>query len=216
MLTAKALEYLKLGTGGSYSLARDAISHRIFDQRAFVAATASDYTFFQQGVGSSWVGGTAKTVNETNLYDNGKLPNGQNFLANRIGIALIAPDVSGANAMTCATVFKNIMESSIFEIRLAGREYDFQIHGRQFLPQPIFTLAASTGNGRVGDMIASGWWKLDPTPIFIDQLVSFSVFQRLGNPIAAVQTILESSATQLATYNATMMVCLDGFLTRAK
>jgi hypothetical protein len=215
MLTAKALEYLKLGTGGSYSLARDAISHRIYDQRPWQTASATDYTYFQQGVGSAWVGGTAKTLNETNLYDNGKLPNGQNFLANRIGVALIAPDTTGTNAMQCATVFKNIMENSVFEIRLAGREYDFQIHGRQFLPQPIFTTMPTTAGGKIGDMIASGWWKLDPTPIFIDQMVSFSVIQRLGNPVTAIQSIL-NSATQLYTYNATVMVCLDGFLTRAK
>lgn len=216
-LTSQAMENLKLGAGGSYSLSRDAIAHRIYDVRPFTAG-AVDHTYFQQPIGAPFMGGI-KTINETNLLDTGKLPNGQTFLAQRFGVALVAiVDDSMAQAITPDVIecFHNILSSSVFEIRLAGREFDFQIHGRNMVPMPISGYGALANAVRVGDMIASGWAKLDPTPIFIDQLVSFAVVQRIQNAVAAIQTVLTNSATVLSTYYVTMMVCLDGFLTRAK
>lgn len=229
MLTKAALEYLKLGTGGSYSLARDAIAHRIWDTRSF-SSTAQSYTFFSQPVGAPWVGGTAKTLNETNLYTTASLPNGQTFLANRIGLAAIAQPYNPggvANFAVDAIVasdMKAIIQNSVIEIRLAGREYDFQAHGRQLLTMPISSMndgliSSSVSPGpqnRIGDYIASGWIKLDPTPIFIDQVVTFQVVQRLDNPIPAIKTMLDGISGRLSMYNASLMVILDGFLTRAK
>lgn len=214
MLTKQALDNLKLGQGGSYSLARDANNHRLWDVRSF-GATASDYTFFSQPVGSTWIGATLKTKNETNLYDTGKLPNGQTFLVNRFGVACIMTNANYQPDMV--PNFYNILSNSVFEIRLAGREYDFQIHGRNMLPMPVAAAGIpSSAAARVGDMIASGWYNLNPTPIFIDQLVSFSVTQNLNNPVAAVKTILDTSCNTLSSYYGLIMVVLDGFLTRAK
>ena len=218
MLTKQALEYLRLGTGGSYSLARDAITHRIWDTR-LIAATISDYTYFSQPVGSAWrQAGTFKTLTETNIYDTGKLPNGQTFLVNRIGICCLIPLTAAVITTESLTrAFNNLLCSSVFEIRLAGREYDFQAHGRHFLPMPLFNVGVSTANSlRIGDMIAAGWLKLDPTPIFLDQLVTFSVIQRLANPDTNVTTILNADATLLNAAYGTIMVVLEGFLTRAK
>lgn len=215
MLTKQALDNLKLGTGGSYSLARDAINHRLWDVRTF-ATPAVDYTFFSQPV-SAALGATGfnKTINETNLYDTGKLPNGQTFLVERFGVACIVTNASYQPDMV--PHFYNVLNNSVFEIRLAGREYDFQIHGRNLLPMPAVAAGIpASAAARVGDMIASGWYKMAPTPIFIDQLVSFSVVQRLGNPITAVKTIIDASAGTLGTYYGVMMIVLDGFLTRAK
>jgi hypothetical protein len=214
-LTQQALDNLKLGAGGSYSLARDAISQRIYDTRPF-GAVANDYTYFSQAIGGQWIGGVAKTKNETNLTEPGKLPNGQTFLISRFGVSCIAMTASAGSNIAYMHDFMDILESSVFEIKLAGREYDFQIHGRNLLPMPIYGSAPTTPNGRVGDMIASGWVKLDPTPIFLDQLVSFSVVQSIINPVAALTTILNNAAAELGVYNCTMMVVLDGFLTRAK
>jgi hypothetical protein len=214
-LTQQALENIRLGEGGSYSLARDAISHRLWDVRTF-GAVASDFTFFSQPVGSTFLAGSLKTLTETNLYDTGKLPNGQTFLATRM---CIASQITGGNnvALSMAQDFQNIIQNSVFEIRLAGREYDFQVPGRMFMPTPISAFGITTStNGRVGDMISSGWAKLAPTPIFIDQLVSFSVIQRLQTATPALQTILNTSCSNLSNYYAQLMVILDGFLTRAK
>lgn len=221
MLTKQAVEYLKLGTGGSYSLARDAIKHQIWDTRYF-ATTIADWTFYQQPLNAPWRVGV-KTLNETNLNDSGKLPNGQTMLFTRFGVAVIVPlAIADTTTAVVARSFANLLQSSVFEIRIAGRDFDFQIHGSQFLPRPIFLTGiqdnATNANDtyRVGDMIASGWAKLDPAPIFVDQLVSFSVVHRLGNPDTSVKAILDADASALYGEYATMQVTLEGFLTRAK
>lgn len=216
MLTKQALEYLKLGTGGSYSLARDAISHRIWDTRIF-GATVTNYTFFSQPVNTVLLGAALKTLNETNVYDQGKLPNGQTFLINRMGVAFKANQGVGGSAIALAQVeaFTSILKNSVFEIKLAGREFDFQCHGSQFLPMPMQELVG-TATQRIGDVIGSGWVKLDPTPIFLDQLVSFTLTQTIQNPIPTLATMLNTASAQLGTYYGEMQVVLDGFLTRAK
>ncbi len=217
MLTKGALENIKLGQGGSYSLSRDAISHRIWDSRP-LGTTISDFTYFAQPVGAPWAYANNKTTNETNVYDSGKLPNGQTFLVNKFAVACrflsaATPDAATASAMTA---FSSIIENSVFEITLQGRAFDFQLHGRQLLATPLAATYALASNGRLGDMITSGWVRLDPTPIFLDQLVSFAVKQTVQNPVPALTTILNASSTFLSGYYANMMVILDGFLTRAK
>jgi hypothetical protein len=219
---------IQLGAGGSYSTARDAIRHQIWDSRYFAAAP-SDNTYFVQPIGSAWRVGS-KTKNETNLADSGKLPNGQTFLITRIGVALISAYEVGAtstaswpNASIVAQAYVNIMQSSIFEIRIAGREYDFQVHGRQFLPALCLNgyNAGTAGSvARIGDTIVSGWIKLEPSPIFLDELVSFNVTQICDNAdtfnIKASNKPLNNSFLWLNYNYCTMQVCLEGFLTRAK
>jgi hypothetical protein len=222
MLTKQAVEYIKLGSGGSYSLSRDAIKHRLWDTRQF-GATATDFVFFQQPNGATWTVGTNKSTNETNIFDSGKLPNGQTFLISRFSVGLIVPiaAASTAAAQYCRA-FNNILQSSYFEIIIQGRAFDFQIHGSEMLPRPIsiYGVEDNDTNGsfgvRVGDMLASGWAKLDPAPIFVDTLVSFQVNHRLNNPIAAVKTLLDADATLLDGVYGSMICTLEGFLTRAK
>ena len=230
-ITKTARNMIQLGAGGSYSNARDAIKHQIWDTRYF-GATPSDNTFFSQPIGAQWRVGS-KTKNETNLQDSGKLPNGQTFLITRIGVALIsAYDVGSTFTQSAAPVamaplvaqaYVNIMQSSIFEIRIAGREYDFQVHGRQFLPGLCINGYSSATAGsvtRVGDTIVNGWIKLEPSPIFLDELVSFNVAQLVLNPdttnIYAANKVLNNSFGWLSTFFCTMQLTLEGFLTRAK
>jgi len=216
-LSQAAEGLIGLQRGGSYSLARDALKHRVYDSRVF-ATTVSDFTFFSQPVGAPWRIGT-KTLSETNMYDNGKLPNGQVFLITRMGIACISFMTSaGVVANTASQSFLNLLHSSTFEIKIQGREFDYQIPGAQFVPMPIanFGLAAAANGHRIGDMIASGWTNLDPTPIVVDQLVGFSVVHRMANPDTNITTVLNAAATVLNTANSTMMVILEGLLTRAK
>lgn len=228
-ITRTAKNMIQLGAGGSYSTARDAIRHQLWDTRYF-AATPTDNTYFTQPIGAGWRVGT-KTKNETNLVDSGKLPNGQTFLITRMGVALISAYEVGVktsattwpNASIIAQAYTNVMQSSIFEIRVAGREFDFQIHGRQFLPAlSINGYNAGTAGSvaRIGDTIVSGWVKLDPSPIFLDELVSFSVFHQVTNAdttnIFAATKPLNNSCDWLNAYYCTMQVTLEGFLTRAK
>jgi len=234
-ITRTAKNMIQLGAGGSYSNARDAIKHQIWDTRYFGAVgtaptSVSDATFFSQPIGAQWRVGS-KTKNETNLQDSGKLPNGQTFLITRIGVALIsAYDVTSttvapatANASLIAQAYVNVMQSSIFEIRIAGREYDFQIHGRQFLPSLCingYNSGTAGSVARVGDTIVNGWVKLEPSPIFLDELVSFNVAQLVQNAdttnVNTSGKSLVNSFLWLNAYACTMQVCLEGFLTRAK
>lgn len=230
-ITKTAGNMIRLGRGGSYSNARDAIKHQIWDTRYF-DATPSDNTFFAQPIGAQWRVGS-KTKNETNLQDSGKLPNGQTFLITRMGIALIsAYDVGTtcsqsaapvANAALVAQAYINIMQSSIFEIRIAGREYDFQVHGRQFLPGLCINgyNAATAGSvARIGDTIVNGWIKLDPSPIFLDELVSFNVAHLVQNADTTYINVsgkpLYNSFLWLNTFKCTLQLTLEGLLTRAK
>jgi hypothetical protein len=229
-ITKTAKNMIQLGAGGSYSTARDAIRHQVWDTRYF-AATPSDSTYFSQPVGAGWTpAGATKTKNETNLLDSGKLPNGQTFLITRMGVSLMSHYEVGLttattwpNASLIAQAYTNVMQCSVFEIRIAGREYDFQVHGRQFLPAlSINGYNAGTAGSvaRVGDTIVSGWIKLDPSPIFLDELVSFNVTQLVNNAdttnINLAGKPLYNSTLWLNAYHCTMQVTLEGFLTRAK
>ena len=217
MLTKQAFEFIKLGSGGTYSLARDAIKHNLWDTRFFGAAIA-DNTFYSQPLGAPWRAGN-KTLNETNLTDSGKLPNGQTFLVTHISLGLQTYTTTGnTTGHEVPRAFINLLMSSVFEIKVAGRDFDFQIHGSQFLPRPIAVSGQLATNApvRLGDSIGSGIVALNPAPIFLDQLVSFSVVQRILNADPAVLAILTADSSVLLGVYATMNVVLIGFLTRAK
>lgn len=216
-LTPDARNLLSMMSYGSYSASRDILKHRVWDQWLLPAARAN-HTFFSQPIGSTW-GAGVKAIGETNLYDTGKLPNGQIMVVQRMGVLGITNGgVAATNGDLLVEGFMNVLDSSVFEIKIQGREWDYQIHGTQFTPN--FKALGNTGatniNYRVGDYIASGWSKLDPTPIVIDQLVGFSVELTLNNPIAAIVTKIDASLTALNTAGATLMVVLEGVLSRAK
>jgi hypothetical protein len=225
-ITKTAANMIRMGAGGTYSNARDAIRHQIWDTRSFTSVP-SDNTYFSQPIGSVWATTGTKTKVETNLTDSGKLPNGQTILVTRISIALLSHYNMGTtgnttfpNASILAQAYVNVMQSSVFEIRVAGREFDFQVHGRQFLPSLCINglNAATLNSSRSGDTIVSGWIKLDPSPIFLDELVSFQVNQMVnnGDQTYVYGTSLTNSVAWLAANYCTMQVCLEGFLTRAK
>lgn len=227
-ITKTAANMIRMGAGGSYSNARDAIRHQIWDTR-MIGATPSDNTYFSQPIGAPWATSGTKTKVETNLTDSGKLPNGQTILVTRISIALLSHYDMGSTGNTTypkasilAQAYTNVMQCSVFEIRVAGREFDFQVHGRQFLPSLCVNgeNAATLGSARHGDTVVSGWIKLDPSPIFLDELVSFQVNQIVTNGdttnVNASTKSLHNSCAWLAAHYCTMQVCLEGFLTRAK
>lgn len=219
-LTRGAKNDIDLGRGGSYSVSRDVIKHWLWDTYAIPAAPVSN-TFFSQPVGAPFAGGI-KTLTETNLTDSGKLPNGQTFLIKKMGIGLSVPINQGDDlAASLVQDFANLIQSVVFEIHVAGREFDYQIPGRAFLPQ-VFVCGTQDNNtnaeqpSRVGDVITSGFSSLDNTPIYLDQLVSFSVNMRYNQAQAAHGTKISTSCTALNTEYAKLVVMLEGTLTRAK
>lgn len=216
-LTRGAVQDISLGRGGTYGMSRDVIKHQLWDTRTF-AQTATSFTFFTQPIGAPWRNNSIKTINETNLSDSGKLPNGQTFLVKRIGIAFISlVPSSGTDTPFVAQAYVNLIQSSVFEFVVAGRSFDFQVHGRQFL-SPLHVHGANATNApfRAGDLIASGWCTLGDQPTFLDQLVTFSVQMTLQNPDANVLTQLNADASKLNGLYCSMQCTLEGVLTRAK
>ena len=216
-LTKGAVQDIELGRGGSYSSARDAIKHYLWDTWIIPAAVVN-HTYFQQGVGSVF-GAGAKAVNETNLYDSGKLPNGQTFHVKKMCINCIAVEAAaGVTPSDTAQAFVNVLQSSVFELKLQGREFDLQVHGSDFLPNlTIYGAAgANIGTFGAGVPLAGGWVSLEAYPIFLDNLVSFQVDQIIANPIAATLAVINAGATLLNGLGSLFQVMLEGSLTRAK
>lgn len=216
-LTPQMQQDINLGRGGSYSRSRDAIVHQIWDTRDF-AATPTNYTFFRQQLGASW-NGVNKTVNETNLEQSGQFPNGQTFLAKRMGIKwATAYDSTQTNAAAVAQACINVLQNSVFEISIRGRAFDFQVHGSQFTPAIAISSATSAdiGNANYGQYVSSGIVSLGDAPIFIDQLVGFEVTQTFGSPIGTVDSVLDADLAILNADEAYLKVFLEGTLTRAK
>lgn len=219
-LTPEALRDIALGKGGSYGLSRDVIKHTLWDTR-FFGTTVSNNSFFTQPINAPWqAAGQLKTRNETNMLDTGKLPNGQTFLIKRIGVSLVLPSVAAEDdAETIIQAYYNVMQSSVFNIRVAGREFDFECHGSQFVPsvaQSTIT-AATVNSNRVGDFHHSGWISLDYIPIFLGPMTTFSVVQTIENAHNhVIGTILPADFTLLSGVYAGVMVKLEGVLTRAK
>lgn len=216
-LTPGAAQELALGRAGTFGTTRDILKHYIWDTRTF-GTTISDYTFFSQPIGAAWRNTSVKSVNETNLLDSGKLPTKQTFLVKRMGISLISLEVAtGVDTPDLAQAFINIIQSSVFNLKVTGREFEMQVHGSVFLPAIMICGANQTNAGfRVGDIIASGWVSFDNEPLFLEPLVNFSVEHKLNNPDSNVQTVLNANATLLNGKNSSMQVRLEGVLTRAK
>lgn len=226
-LAPAALNAINIMAQGSYGTTRDVLKHQIWDTRTF-AVTPADAQMFSQPIGAPWVVGS-KTKNETNMTDSGKIPTGQSFLVNEIGVALISaydPLTTGAitgwkNSALLAQSYINILQNSVFEIRITGREYDFQVHGRQFLPSLSLNGYQASGVGgimsRNGDVITGGFIKLAPTPIVLDSQVNFSVVQLTSMANTTIQAAaITNSYAQLYYANCTMQITLAGILTRAK
>ena len=223
-LSPQAVRDINLGRGGTYSLSRDVIKHQIWDSKFYtVGEQAVDHDYFTQPVGASWRAVHTKSLGETNMYDSGKLPNGQTFLIKRMSVALVSPiyphgDVASQNTpYQIADSFAQVLINSVFEIRIAGREFDFQVHGSQFLPAvPKYSQAVNPAQFHFGMTVASGWMSLGGMPIFLDQLVNFSVHQRFTAPTAGGKAGLASSIQNLAEAYCRLNIVLEGVLTRAK
>lgn len=212
---------LKRVKAGSYSqVSGDVLDHVLYDTLQFAATTVRPTSsFFTTPIGGTYGTGT-KSKNETNMTDPGKLPAGQGFLIKEIGFAF--PELAGiavANAVDLIQAFTNIVQNSIFEIRIAGREFDLQFPGTMLMPammnRATGTVSATLASIPVGDYLASGWMKL-AAPIILGELVSFSVVQITGSATAAVTTLLNTASNTLNTAGSVLQMKLRGTLVRSK
>lgn len=222
VVTSGVMRDLELIKQGSYSqVSGDVLKHVLYDTLRFAAATVrATTTFFSQQIGQAYGDGVKSKV-ETNLQDSGKLPAGQGFLIKGISFALRA-NMLGTELDTneIFSDFTTLIQNSTFEIRIAGREFDFQFPGTKFLPSIFLGARATVVDAtdetfRVGQIMGNGHLKLE-TPIIIGEMVSFNVTQITGNADTSVQTILNNASNRLATQEAELQIRLDGTLVRSK
>jgi hypothetical protein len=223
IITKGAAEALQLGKNGSYSNEGNVLQHVLYDNLDFNDATVrANGTFFTAPQDSAYMGGN-KTDTETNMVSAGQLPNTQTFLIKEISFALI-PNIVGTDTdiLLIMAAYTNIMQASRFEIKIQGREFDFQAPGSVFLPpmfahsQAVVVDATSRALGNVGgSYISTGWVKLASTPIPIGNLVGFSVRQATSAAAGALGTILDTASDVLNTQNAQTQCRLRGVLTRS-
>lgn len=212
-ITKEVRNDLLLGSKGSYGNDGNVLQDSLWDQITFAQTTArATTTFF------SVPQGTTKGLTETNLTDPSKLPNGQTFLTKCVAIGLIA-NVEGADvdANVVLASYYNLIENSVFEVKIAGREFDFRKPGKEFLPSVAISAIASAANPAPAQsyFLANGKIKLQATPIPFGQMVTFQGIQRTASLIAAVQTIVNTASNTLYTQNAQMHYRFEGILTRA-
>jgi len=219
VITAAVAKDLQLGKNGSYSNEGNVLQHTLFDTERFAATTARPTSnFFTVPQGQPNTAGAAKSATETNMSEGGKLPNGQTYLIKEI-VANLMANVVGADTdvNTVMAAYYNLMQNSVFELKIAGREFDLQKPGSVFLPHnPVSGLnSAANGAPVQSTFISTGVVRLSATPIPIGQLVSFSMIQRTGSGTAALTTILNTASDVLATQIAQLQMHLTGILTRA-
>lgn len=220
-ITKEAATDLKLGESGSYSNVGNALQHTLFDSYLIGNATAATVLYFTQPIGAAYGAGGVKSIIETNLQSPGQLPNGQTMLVKEMSVALKLNmtnySVGTNNAIDdLINAYYTMQENSTWEIEIAGRSYDFQIPGSEFIPTIHGVGIASTNIGpirAVGDVIMSGWSKIRATPIMIAQLVTFKVIQRCASVNAAAQ--LTAAFAKLNNQEAEIQVRLRGLLTRS-
>jgi hypothetical protein len=227
IITRGAADDLALGANGSYSNEGNALQHTLYDTARFSNTTMPATTnFFTQPIGAAYGAGGVKTLIETNLQDPGKLPNGQTFLIKEMSIVLklnmpttavqfVAGEARGIENLLNG--YYTMQENSTWEIKIAGREFDFQLPGSEFIPC-IHAVGASSSSTRsavrlCGDVLTSGWVKLRSTPIPIGQLVTFQVRHLCGSVNS--QAILNAATTMMFAQAAEYQVRLRGMLTRS-
>lgn len=219
VITKKLADALALGVNGSYSNEGNALQHTLYDTAIMPAALGANINYFTQPIGSAYGAGN-KTITETNLSDPGKLPNGQTFLAVAMSVAIKpnADTVAGAaNALWNDFVggIYGWLTNSVFEVVIAGREYEYQVPGTEFCPTFPLASVGTAAAGRIGDYLTSGWVKLSATPIVIGQMVSFSVRQIMGNQVAAALAQVNRSMAEAVTQAPEVQMRLRGYLTRS-
>jgi hypothetical protein len=218
LITEGAAQAIALQDGGSFSNERDVQLHYVYDTRLVPAVVApSDFIYYSQPIGAAY-GGGVKGLVETNLYDPGKLPNGQRFTIKRILVTLHSLIAAATVDATLAMqAYINILQASTIEIKIPPREFDLQVPGRCFVPAaPAYGHSAANGSFRTGDTIASGYVSLGDTPIVIDNLVTFQVIHHINSAVAANVVILNANSAVLNALGASVGIALEGVLTRGK
>jgi len=222
---------LRLLSNGSYSTGKgNAQNDYIWDRFVMPATPAAQGTPLFRIPRSGAYGATAgdaKTEVETSMEDNGKLPAGQNFLANACQMSLITP-----NGQTNAGVYtvgidrilhawKVYLQHTLVNFKFTNTEYSWRSPGTNFIPS-VFENGESGALAATGAMVRSGDfqhlnWINMPTKVPITEQVNFTLTLFTTSGSAAILLLVQNAmfflngATRLTEVQAT----LRGMLTRA-
>lgn len=204
-------------------------SDYIWDRNAITGTTVPNtgYVFFRTPRSQPYgvTAGDTKTLVETSMEDNGKLPQGQNFLVNAIAIHMISRLVTATSGAYTEQVdrvlqcYKTILQHSVVEIKFSNIEYSWRANGALFVPT-IFEpgnatpVAATAQPMAVGEFNHHGWINV-PSRIAVSEQANFNVTITVTSGIAATATILNNCIQYLASVAAEMQVMLRGTLSRA-
>jgi hypothetical protein len=223
-ITKMAEKLIRVASGGAYSAnAREVKKHVLWDTRYF-DATATSRTLFSVPVGGSWMGGTTKSKNETNLEESGRLPTNQEMVFTHMAphFCIHYPDKETQDLADIVSGCQTILESSYFVMQIRNKADEIFVHGSEFLPRPIFLAGMQDNNTdaedvfSVGNAVHFGWLNLDPVPVPLGDGQGFTVEHVVTNADAAVLTALDNAASRLNSNKVTMQVLLAGVTTHGK
>jgi hypothetical protein len=187
---------------GSYGGRGDLLRHTLYDTNTITTGPIQEFFTTPQS-------GT-KPVTDTNLRDTGKLPAGQSFITMAVEFSFI--NVGTADALTTqAQHFLNAFQQSQFKLNIAGREFDLEVSGNEFLPGMIQSGVGTGATPQTGFFIKDGRIRVKPN-IVLGELVSFKVVQTYNTQNAGVL----ASLTALAAANCRVQYRLCGMLKRLK
>ena len=204
-------------------------SDYIWDRNAITGTAVPNvgYVFFRSPRSQPYgaVAGDVKTLIETSMEDNGKLPQGQNFLVNAINISMISSLTSATTGTYTEQVdrvlqaYKILLQHTVVEIKFSNIEYSWRANGTLFVP-PIFEpgmatpTAATAQPMSVGDFNHHGWINV-PSRIAVSEQANFNVSLTVLSGLAGTSTKLNQAVQYLASVSAEIQVMLRGTLSRA-
>lgn len=222
---------LRLLSNGSYSTGKGNAQNDYLWDRIILPATtqAQGIPFFRVPRSGNYgvTAGDLKTEIETSMEDNGKLPAGQNFLANAIQVSLITGNGQGTDGTYTVGIdrilhaWATYMQHTIFIFKFTNTEYSWRTPGTTFLPS-VFqngesgALAATGAMVRMGDFHHLNWINM-PTKVPITEQVNFTLTAFTTSGAAAILTLVQNAMAFLngSTRRCEVQTTLRGMLTRA-
>lgn len=178
---------------GSYQGSRDTNDLLVWDALPF-STTQSEYLYFTQPLGS---GTPAKQRQDTNMINPGTMPFGQDVVVRAIGFHYI-PKVVDTTLTARVQAFYTVLEESLVQFQIVGREFEFESPGDGWLPNVSISSSLTGTQGvshaRIGDFQYHGWYVLKQ-PIPVTMLVSFRLKWLVNTTATAVATALTTLTT---------------------
>ena len=161
------------------------------------------------------------------MEDNGKLPAGQNFLANACQISLVTGNGQAADGTYTVGIdrilhaWKVYQQHTLYNFKFTNTEYSWRSPGTNHLPSvwengESGALAATGAIVRMGEFQHLNWINM-PTKVPITEQVNFTLTAFTTSGAAAILTLVTNAMVflNLAARRTELVCTLRGMLTRA-